>query len=156
MYIKRKNKNGFTLVELMIVVAIVGILAAIAIPSYQDSVKKSRRADAKGALLNFANSMERHFTEVNTYCDAAGDGNNDCGGGDFDQGTPLATIYKAPAETLAFYSFAITAATASSYTLSATPLVGSSQDSDSCGILSVNQLGIRSAALNGISVADCW
>ena len=61
------NTKGFTLVELMIAVAIVGILASIAYPSYQDSVRKSRRADAKGALLGFANAMERHFTENNSY-----------------------------------------------------------------------------------------
>ena len=51
--------KGFSLIELMIAVAIVGILAGIAYPSYQESVRDSRRADAKGALLGFANSMER-------------------------------------------------------------------------------------------------
>ena len=57
------NTKGFTLIELMIAVAIVGILAGIAYPSYQDSVRKSRRADAQGALLGFANAMERYFTQ---------------------------------------------------------------------------------------------
>jgi prepilin-type N-terminal cleavage/methylation domain-containing protein len=64
---KNISKNGFTLIELMIVVAIIGILASIAYPSYQESILKSRRADAKGALLGFANAMERHFTETNSY-----------------------------------------------------------------------------------------
>ncbi|MFI3186333.1 MAG: prepilin-type N-terminal cleavage/methylation domain-containing protein, partial [Methylococcaceae bacterium] len=58
----KQSQAGFTLIELMVTVAIVGILAAIAYPSYQDSVRKSRRADASGALLGLANAMERHFT----------------------------------------------------------------------------------------------
>ncbi|MCP4091353.1 MAG: prepilin-type N-terminal cleavage/methylation domain-containing protein, partial [Gammaproteobacteria bacterium] len=56
------KSRGFTLIELMIVVAIVGILAAIAYPSYQEQVRKSRRADANGALLGLANAMQRHAT----------------------------------------------------------------------------------------------
>ena len=59
--------RGFTLMELMIVVAIIGILAAIAYPSYQDSVRKSRRADAGAVLLELAQWMERFYTENNRY-----------------------------------------------------------------------------------------
>lgn len=59
--------SGFTLIELMIVVAVIGILAAIAYPSYQDSVLKSRRSDAKAKLLEVAQRQERFFTEQNTY-----------------------------------------------------------------------------------------
>jgi type IV pilus assembly protein PilE len=59
--------KGFTLIELVIVVAIVAILATIAYPSYQDSVRKSRRADAKGVLMEAAQWMERFYTENNRY-----------------------------------------------------------------------------------------
>lgn len=70
-----KKAAGFTLMELMIVVAIVGILAAIAYPSYMDSVRKSRRADAKAALSNAVQALERYYTEKNTYLNATlGDG----------------------------------------------------------------------------------
>ena len=65
----KHTQPGFTLIELMITVAIVGILASIAYPSYQDSVMKSRRADVKGVLLGLTNAMERRFTETNSYCD---------------------------------------------------------------------------------------
>jgi len=54
------KQTAFTLIELMVTVAIVGILASIAYPSYQDSVRKSRRADVKGVVLGLANAMERH------------------------------------------------------------------------------------------------
>ena len=63
---------GFTLTELMITVAIVGILASIAYPSYQDSVRKSRRGDAKAALMENAGFMERYYSTNFRYTATAG------------------------------------------------------------------------------------
>jgi len=62
-----RKTSGFTLMELMIVVAIVGILTAIAYPSYRSSVEKSRRAEGKGLLLDAANRQERRFADTNEY-----------------------------------------------------------------------------------------
>lgn len=64
---KRLAQRGFTLIELMIVVAIVGILAAIAYPAYQDSVLKGRRAEARTALLELMQQQERYMTQRGTY-----------------------------------------------------------------------------------------
>ena len=63
-----KNKSmGFTLIELMITVAIIGVLGAIAYPSYQDSVRKSRRAEGRTAMMEVLQQQERYMTQNNTY-----------------------------------------------------------------------------------------
>lgn len=65
--LKTNKQGGFTLVELMIVIVIVGILAAIAVPAYNDSMRKSRRSDAKAALTSIAARMEQYFMDNKSY-----------------------------------------------------------------------------------------
>lgn len=65
-----KRQRGFTLMEVMITVAIVAILAAIAFPSYQDSLRKSRRTDGKNALTQAVANMERYYNQNNSYATA--------------------------------------------------------------------------------------
>jgi len=70
---QKNTQNGFTLIELLIVIAIVGVLAKIAYPSYVDSMTKSRRADAKAALLELSVFMERLYTTTGCYNPGATD-----------------------------------------------------------------------------------
>jgi len=116
-----KKNTGFTLIELMIVVAIIGILAAISYPSYKNSVIKARRIDAMGALTGFQGAMERHYTESNSYL-AAGSPNT---------GAP--TIYSTVSPVdggSAYYNLTIQAVTATTFTVRASPIAGSSQATD--------------------------
>ena len=62
-----KTQVGFNLIELMVVVAIVAIIASIAYPSYRDQMRKTRRSDAKSALVDAAARMERHYTQFGRY-----------------------------------------------------------------------------------------
>jgi type IV pilus assembly protein PilE len=144
----KQTQRGFTLIELMITVAIVGILASIAYPSYQSSVMKSRRADAQGALLGFENAMERYFTVKNKYTGA--------GVGGADTGAPDPIIYTISSETANFYTVTISAATDSTYTLNATPT--GAQTNDECGTLTLTHTGVKdvSGADSGVTAADCW
>lgn len=110
-----KNTLGFTLLELVIVVAIIGVISAIAYPSYIESVKKSRRAEAKGALMGLSSSMTRWFAQnSSSYLGAASGGAN--------TGSPAFFSSTVPLDGgTATYNLSIQAATATSFTIRATP-----------------------------------
>ena len=112
--LKTVKSQGFTLIELMIAVAIVAIIATVAIPSFQNSGTKARRTDGQSTLLAFAQAMERHFTINNTYLGAATSGGN--------TGSPAIFPTEAPVDSnTKYYDLTIQSATATTYTLRATP-----------------------------------
>jgi type IV pilus assembly protein PilE len=139
----------------MIVVAIIGILATIAYPSYQESVAKSKRADAQGALLSLAGALERHFTETNSYCDAGTTVVGGCGSGTGDSGAPTIFTDQVPVDGgTAYYDLTISAVTGTTFTVSATRT--GSMASDKCGDFTYTHAGAQGLANNTATVADCW
>ena len=147
---KIRRSNGFTLLELLIVIAIVSILAVVAVPSYREYVRQSRRADAQGALMAFANAMERYYTEHNTYKGA---------GTDNDKTTGAPTIFptEAPLDgNTKYYDLKINSADATSFVLHAVPK--GAQAEDKCGTLTLDSLGNRgiTGADAGVTAGDCW
>jgi len=144
-----KLQRGFTLIELMVVVAIIGILTAIAYPSYMNHVIKTRRGNAGACLMELAQWMERNYTTCLAY--------NKTGTG---CGTTVNTAALPPAactfDLNTSYSFTIAATPALSanvYQLNATPITGSSQAQDTtCGTLTLNQKGAKGAA----AASGCW
>ena len=123
------NEKGFTLLELMITVAIIAILASIAYPSYQDSVRKTHRANAQAAVLEASSFMERYFTENNSYASAA---------------IPVGI-------TSDNYAVEFTAApTATFYQVQARPTTAA-QALDACGLMSLTSTNVKSALIGG-----CW
>ena len=131
--------RGFTLIELMIVVAVVAILAAIAYPSYQDQIRKSRRAQAKADLVEYAGLAERFHTTNNTYV-----------------GFSLpATVSPREAGAAVHYNLTPAGAftTANTFTLTATPTTG--QSADRCGTLSLSQAGVKTET-GSAALSECW
>ena len=130
--------RGFTLVELMITVAIVAILAAIAYPSYLAQIQKTRRTDAKSALLAAAVQMQRYFTERNTFQTATlGPGG----------------VYSSTSED-GYYALTLTGVTPTTFTLNAAPL--GTQTADPCGTFTYNERGAKDVASATKPAAECW
>ncbi len=135
---RARYSAGFTLIELMIVLAIVAILTAIAYPSYTRYVTRTHRVAAEGCLSEYANFMERYYTTNLTYTGAVLPPGLDC----------------ASVQQTGFhytYDFPSGAASVSSYTVEAKPINAQLTRDTQCGTLSLDQTGKRLP-----STTDCW
>jgi len=141
----RRRSAGFTLIEVVIVIVIVGILMAVALPGYQDSMRKGRRADAKAGLMDAANREERFMLDRSTYTAdmrelgfaadpmVSEEGHYTI---DIDPNAPNCPI-------------------ATCYRLKATPVAGGAQADDAkCTGFSVDSTGAKAAT--GSAASECW
>jgi type IV pilus assembly protein PilE len=140
----KKKILGFTLIEMMITVAIIGIIAAIAYPSYMASVRKTNRAEAKTELMDIAQRLQRCYT---TY-------------GKFNPDNDRCSVYvkltagdsKITTRGDGYYDITISNNTATTYTLTATAVKAPQLDDtvDGCNIMTLDHKGVRMPAEN------CW
>ncbi|OBP14246.1 hypothetical protein A5320_15155 [Rheinheimera sp. SA_1] len=139
-----RQQRGFSLMELMVAVTIIGIIVAVALPSYNSHMLNTRRTTATSCVVEMAQFMERVYTTNMDYSeDNAG----------------VATELPASScrnDLESFYTLSLVA-TAQTFTLTATPINAQAKDT-SCGILTLNQAGARTAAGSGTAekVRECW
>jgi type IV pilus assembly protein PilE len=131
------NGKGFTLVELLVAVAIVGILASVALPGYQFAMRSARRAEAQGCLMELQGFMERFYTLHNCY--KVMPANTACANSGTNPTLPFA---QAPKDAVnKAYDLALQVNDGNSYTLRATPIAGTGQVSD--GAMELDSTGAR-------------
>lgn len=130
---------GFTLIELMIAVAVIAILSAVAYPAYNTQVRKSKRAAAKAEMVEYGQRAERQHTLNNSYAGFRFSENN-------------STTIASPRDgSRARYTITIAPA-ANTFTITAVPL--GDQARDPCGTLTVNQAGVKTPA--NTTALECW
>ena len=134
-----KKSPGFTLIELLLIVAILGLLVAIAIPSYQEQIRKARRAKAIAALTEIAARQEAYLTQQFTYADSL---------------ETLGVLDAVRNNNQVIYRLSLAPPESGDYTQGyiANAEPQGDQAGDRCGTLSIDNLGRKSDALGG----QCW
>lgn len=130
----RRTNRGFTLIEIMIVIAIIGIVMTIAAPSFTEYLKKGRRTEVAGLLSEQAQILERFYSQKNVYTGVAG----------LSAGNDYYTI--------------VPTVTDQTFLLTAVRKAGTSMATDKCGDFTITNTGVRSMvnATSGLTSKDCW
>ncbi len=128
----RPQMQAFSLIELLISLAIAALLAAMTIPSYQHYILQARRVEGQTALLDAANRMERYYSQTHSYQDST-----------------LSLLGLTASTTNGYYTLSLSQLSDTSYLIEASP--NATQKDDTCGTLAINQLGQRLPDISG-----CW
>lgn len=148
-----KQMTGFTLIELMIVIAIMALLAGIAYPTYIDQIVRSNRSVATGALLELAQRQEGYFADNNTYADTLAKLVGDNVGSRL---VKEGTNYFAGEGSDKLYSLSFSEVSGRSYTLKATPLGSQATRDTKCKSFTITSSGRKGIDGGSGSVSDCW
>lgn len=133
---------GFSLIEVMIVVAILGIILGIGVPSYSSYMEKTRRADAIALLSEVAGEQERFFTENNRYATTM---------------TEMGYTAATELSENGFYGVSVTASGGTTFTLTAAPIAGEPQENDTkCGSFTINSAGSKGVVNASLPAEKCW
>lgn len=150
-----KSVRGFTLIELMVVVVIVGLLMALAFPAYSSYIARSQRADARTTLLQAAQYMQRFYAANDNFKETRSSPA-------VDVSTEMPAILKrSPANGATVYELTVTKVTEDAYTLTMAPVAGGRMAADQCGSFVVNSLGRNISMKDGNELPAeernaCW
>lgn len=133
-----KKTRGMTLIELMIVLAILAIVVAIGYPSYLEQVRKSHRAEGMGELLELADRMERSYSDLGLYTSTISD------------------ILNVATTDGGLYTLSIVSANNVSFTVRATPTSVKNQNKDKCHTFTLTSLGDKSVSGGSLGKDACW
>ncbi len=149
--VRRNTNAGFTLIELMVVVIVLGILVAVALPSYQNYILKGNRAVAKAKLLDVAARQETYFGDNKVYTNSMGF----FGFATVTMGVDDKSNWVAPDSANAIYVISLALTNGGlSYTATATPVNRQTKDSGNCATFTLTNTGRRDAT--GSLGAECW
>lgn len=142
---RRVKQKGFTLIELMITVAVVGILSAVAYPAYTQYIVRAKRSAAESFMFTVSNRQEQAMLNARSYFSVP-------------TGTPAewaAVSVTVPADVSTNYTFTVVSSTAPAYTVTAAPLAMQATKDAKCGTLTLTNTGVKGKS-GSAPVSECW